>query len=79
MFELFWEHEVFLRALVSLLKKGGQFTPESRNIVECIKEVDNKWGNRFLTLELLLSEIKPPRAAKFMCHPGDYDFGFNIR
>ncbi len=79
MFELFWEREVFLHALVSLLKKGGQFTPESCNIIECIKKVDNKWGNRFFTLELLLSKIKPPRAAKFMCHPGDYEFGFNIR
>jgi hypothetical protein len=59
-FELFWEREVILHALVGLLKKGGQLTPESHNIVEYIKKVDNKWGNRFFTLELFLSKINPP-------------------
>jgi hypothetical protein len=69
-FKLFWEREVVLHALVGLLKKGGQFTPESCSIIECIKKVDNKWGNRFFTLELLLSKIKPPLSDRIHVSPG---------
>ena len=78
-FELFWKHAVVLHALKSLLKKGGQFTLESRNVIECIKEVNDEWGHHFFALELLLPKIKSPRAAKFMCHAGDDNFRFNVQ
>jgi hypothetical protein len=73
-FELVREREIILHALKCFLKKEGQFTPESRDVIECVKKVNDEWGHRFFTLELLLPKVKSPCAAKFMCHAGDDDF-----
>jgi len=78
-FKLVREGEIFLHTLKCFLKKGGQFAPESCDIVERIKKVNDEWGRCFFTLELLLLKIKPPCTAEFMCCLGDNDFWINVR
>ena len=78
-FKLIREREVILPALKCFLEKGGQFAPESHNIIACVEKVNDEWGHQFFALELLLLKIKSPCAAKFMCHVGDDDFWFNVR
>ncbi len=78
-FEVVREREIVLHALKCFLEKGGQFAPESRNIIECVKKGNDEWGDRFFSLELLLPKIKSSCSAKFMCHAGDDDFWFNVR
>ncbi len=78
-FELVREREVVLCALKCFVEKGGQFAPESRDIIECVEKVNDEWGHCFFALKLLLFKIESPCAAKFMCHAGDDDFWFNVR
>ncbi len=62
-FKLVGEPEVILHALKCFLKKGGQFAPESCDIIECVEKVNDEWGHLFFALELLLPKIKSPCAA----------------
>ena len=79
MFELVGKRKVILHALKCFPKKGGQFAPKSRDIIECVEKVNDEWSHRFFALELLLPKIKSPCAAKFMHHAGDDDFWFYVR
>ncbi len=79
MFELVRERKVILHALKCFLKKGGQFTPKSHDIIECVEKENDEWGHRYFALELPFLKIKSPCAAKFMCHAGNDDFWFYVR
>ena len=77
-FKLVREREIILHALKCFLEKGGQFAPESRNLIKCVQKLNNEWGHCFFTLEMLLPKIKNPCTTKFVCHAGDDDFWFNV-
>jgi hypothetical protein len=64
--KLIWEHEIILHALECILKKGGEFTSDSCDVVECVEKVDNEWGRRFLALDLLLPEVEFTCATKLV-------------
>jgi len=71
--------EAYSNSAGSVKSSFSQFTLESRDVIECVKKVNDEWGYHFFTLELLLPKVKSPCAAKFMCHAGDVDFWINVR